>query len=123
MFLTPTTRTLIAFLPQILSLAHGFDGASNAHRFPRGESRSTGLNESRSISKMRRQMSAEDLDLLTAHEIYYLNMSFGSPEQTFRMQIDTGSGDTFISVFCPDCDGPGFASIYEPNKSTTAVNK
>lgn len=44
-------------------------------------------------------------------------------EQTFRMQIDTGSGDTFISVFCPDCDGPGFAPIYEPNKSTTAVNK
>ncbi|KAF7348846.1 Lysosomal aspartic protease [Mycena venus] len=120
MFLTATTRTLLALLLTPLTCA--FESFLNAqtHRPPRPDLE---LGQSPSTTQIRRRLSAQDFALLTVDGFIYMNMSFGSPEQSFRMQIDTGSGDMFLSVFCPDCHGAGFPPIYDPTKSSTAVNK
>ncbi|CAK82291.1 unnamed protein product (macronuclear) [Paramecium tetraurelia] len=51
-----------------------------------------------------------------ANIIYYINASFGTPEQVFSIVVDTGSVTTWISnQTCEGCIFPRF----DPNKSTT----
>ncbi|CAD8060714.1 unnamed protein product [Paramecium sonneborni] len=48
--------------------------------------------------------------------IYYINASFGTPEQIFSIVVDTGSVTTWISnITCDGCIFPRF----DPNQSTT----
>ncbi|KAJ6528433.1 aspartic peptidase domain-containing protein, partial [Mycena capillaripes] len=56
-------------------------------------------------------------------QYYFTELSIGTPPQTFKMIIDTGSSDIFVAAKPCTKECPSSVLLYDYTKSSTAVNK
>jgi len=72
----------------------------------------------------RRQSKTVQESLANEETLYFANVTMGTPAQSLRLHIDTGSSDLWVNVansqLCTGKGNPcGFAGTYAPNKSST----
>ncbi|KAL1311078.1 hypothetical protein AAFC00_001287 [Neodothiora populina] len=77
------------------------------------------LRKKRSLS--RRATITQTLD--NEETLYFANVSMGTPEQTLRLHLDTGSSDLWVNVqdstWCTSKENDCVGGYYSPNKSST----
>jgi len=73
---------------------------------------------------MRKRQSTVQESLDNEETLYFMNVTMGTPEQSLRLHIDTGSSDLWVNVadsqLCEASGNPcGGSGVYAPNSSTT----
>lgn len=72
----------------------------------------------------RRQSKTVQESLANEETLYFANVTMGTPAQTLKLHLDTGSSDLWVNVasssLCTEKGGPcAYAGTYAPNKSTS----
>jgi len=72
----------------------------------------------------RRATKTVQESLANEETLYFANVTMGTPSQSLRLHLDTGSSDLWVNVansqLCTSRGNPcGFAGTYAPNKSST----
>ncbi|KAJ6592644.1 aspartic peptidase domain-containing protein [Mycena capillaripes] len=68
-------------------------------------------------------LGADTEDPVLYDTVYYMNVSIGTPAQTFLMHLDTAFPDIWVAAPCDVFDCPTGIPLYDSTKSSTAVNK
>ncbi|KPM36321.1 putative aspartic-type endopeptidase OPSB [Neonectria ditissima] len=75
-------------------------------------------------NRKRRRSGSVDVDVDNEQTLYFFNASLGTPKQTFRLHLDTGSSDLWVNTpDSPICSTAsnlcGESGTYNANKSST----
>ncbi|KIX09933.1 uncharacterized protein Z518_01014 [Rhinocladiella mackenziei CBS 650.93] len=74
-------------------------------------------------SRLRKRQGTVEQTLDNEESLYYANLSLGTPEQSLRLHIDTGSSDLWVntpdSSFCSSATNPCEGGTYDPSASST----
>ncbi|KAF7358221.1 Acid protease [Mycena venus] len=76
-----------------------------------------------SRDKQRRGTSEEiDITNESTDQYYYIEISIGTPAQTFKVMVDSSSSDLWVGGTTCSSGCPSSVSLYDHTKSSTAVN-
>ncbi|KAK7023342.1 acid protease [Favolaschia claudopus] len=129
LFLVRSLACLVEVLPLVtaepvhlpLFRQGGVSRSRSGTRHPRRRAYGPSLSPSSQLSS--RQSTDFPLTDQETDNGYFINVNVGTPPQTFQLVLDTGNADIVVGgMGCIHCI-PGVTALYDPTKSSTAVNK